>query len=177
MATWVCVGCGDEYPENVNFCTDCGSDRIAELDDTSGEPTTRADLEWRCEECGHPHVKNSPPCNKCGNMTLEARDTSSSKPTTRETIPQTNTGSTSGPRDITAVKVLCYVIGIPIALLGVAALQLSIVGGPLLFLSGAIVTPTFRGLVEDRFNVRLHRGAVLLIAIVSFATSLFFFGS
>lgn len=168
MPTWVCVDCNTEYEDDVNFCTDCGSERIASLDENPSPEQTRADVEWVCTECGRRHVKNSPPCNKCGSMTLEAEEPQTS-------IPRTTTPSNSTPRDVTAGKILSYLIGVPVALLGVSGLRLSLIGGPLLFFSGAIVTPTFRSLLEDRLNVRLHPGAIALISVACFVVSLLFF--
>lgn len=166
MVSWVCADCSTEYDEDVNFCTDCGSDRIANLDDSPAVQTTRADLEWRCTECKHRHMKNSPPCTKCGNMQLEAVDAQTSD---AEPAPQPDEDSLKeSSRSITLRLLAAYGFGV-LAILNFTAALVFVTIGPLVLHTAAVYAafPPARRLLRRRWGVTISTPAAVVIYLVA----------
>lgn len=174
--TWICANCGEKHEDNNPPCKNCAHGQFAQLDqkDVPERIESTESVEWRCKECGTQHVNNNPPCKNCNNMHFELVKATSSDSIDNGSKSDMDTGRLRKTR-VTATKITVYLIGL-LTLFG--GLLYLLVGSPLfgapLVITGVITIPFTRGIIMDKFNLELSRGAILLQYILAWITALMF---
>lgn len=165
---WICTSCGEKHNENNPPCTSCAGEQFARIvDDTSAPETidSTETIHWHCTDCGESHMKNNPPCKHCGGMTLEPVRVQPN-PTASSTPRQSKSHDYSSPRRVTLPKIVNYLYGGSLTLLGLIGMTNTLAVGVFTFLAGAITLPQFRGRLRAHFNLDFSSGAIVALSLL-----------